>query len=70
MPTFKQLFVSDPEGARGIDLDRKAFVARKTSRRELVGDLDSYFSSLSSRTIVYKGMLTTPQLGEFFPDLA
>lgn len=69
MPTFKQLFVSDPDGSTGIDLDRKAFVARKTSRRELVGDLDSYFSSLSSRTIVYKGMLTTPQLSEFFPDL-
>ncbi len=69
MPTFRQLFISDPDGATGIDLDRKAFVARKTSRRELVGELDSYFSSLSSRTIVYKGMLTTPQLSEFFPDL-
>jgi glutamate synthase (NADPH/NADH) large chain len=69
MPTFKQLFVSDPAGATGIDLDRKAFVARKRSRRELEGELDSYFASLSSRTIVYKGMLTTPQLSEFFPDL-
>ena len=69
MPTFKQLFVSDPGGATGIDLDRKAFVARKRSRRELEGDLDTYFASLSSRTIVYKGMLTTPQLSEFFPDL-
>ncbi len=29
-----------------------------------------YFPSLSSRTLVYKGMLTTPQLAEFFPDLA
>ncbi len=69
MPTFKQLFVSDPNGSTGIDLDRKAFVARKRSRRELVGELDTYFTSLSSRTIVYKGMLTTPQLSEFFPDL-
>ncbi len=69
MPTFKQLFVSDPHGATGIDLDRKAFVARKRSRRELEGELDTYFASLSSRTIVYKGMLTTPQLSEFFPDL-
>jgi glutamate synthase (NADPH) large chain len=69
MPTFKQLFVSDPNGATGIDLDRKAFVARKRSRRELEGELDTYFASLSSRTIVYKGMLTTPQLSEFFPDL-
>ena len=69
MPTFKQLFVSDPGGATGIDLDRKAFVARKVSRRELTGDLDTYFASLSSRTVVYKGMLTTPQLSEFFADL-
>ena len=69
MPTFKQLFVSDPDGATGIDLDRKAFVARKRSRRELEGELQTYFASLSSRTMVYKGMLTTPQLSEFFPDL-
>ena len=69
MPTFKQLFVSDPAGATGIELDRKAFVARKRSRRELDGELDTYFASLSARTIVYKGMLTTPQLSEFFPDL-
>ncbi|MFK7918722.1 MAG: glutamate synthase large subunit [Ilumatobacter sp.] len=69
MPTFRQLFVVDPNGSTGIDLDRKAFVARKRMRRELVGDLDTYFSSLSSRTIVYKGMLTTPQLSEFFDDL-
>ncbi|MFK8022800.1 MAG: glutamate synthase large subunit [Ilumatobacter sp.] len=69
MPTFRQLFVSDPDGTTGLELDRKAFVARKRSRRELVDDLDTYFASLSSRTIVYKGMLTTPQLSEFFPDL-
>ncbi|MGB7879304.1 MAG: glutamate synthase large subunit, partial [Ilumatobacteraceae bacterium] len=69
MPMFKQLFVSDPAGATGIELDRKAFVARKRSRRELDGELDTYFASLSARTIVYKGMLTTPQLSEFFPDL-
>jgi glutamate synthase (NADPH/NADH) large chain len=69
MPTFKQLFVTDPAGTTGIDLDRKAFVARKRSRRELDGELDTYFASLSARTIVYKGMLTTPQLSEFFPDL-
>jgi glutamate synthase (NADPH) large chain len=69
MPTFKQLFVSDPNGTTGVDLDRKAFVARKRSRRELEGELDSYFASLSARTIVYKGMLTTPQLSQFFPDL-
>ena len=69
MPTFRQLFVTDPKGATDIDLDRMAFVARKRMRRELVDELDTYFASLSSRTVVYKGMLTTPQLGEFFTDL-
>ncbi len=69
MPWFKQLFVADLGEASGIELDRLAFVARKRSRRELTGDLDTYFASLSSRTIVYKGMLTTPQLSEFFADL-
>ncbi|NED49914.1 hypothetical protein G3I24_03160, partial [Micromonospora aurantiaca] len=33
-------------------------------------DVRVYFPSLSSRTIVYKGMLTTPQLEPFFPDLS
>ena len=69
MHAFRQLFVSDPDGSSGLALDRKAFVARKRSRRELTGDLDTYFASLSSRTVVYKGMLTTPQLSEFFADL-
>ncbi len=69
MPTFKQLFVSDPHGSTGIELDRLAFVARKRSRRELDGHLETYFASLSARTTVYKGMLTTPQLSQFFPDL-
>ena len=73
MPSFKQLFLTDPAGATGIDLDRKAFIARKRSRRELDsefdGELETYFSSLSARTIVYKGMFTTPQLSAFYPDL-
>ena len=69
MPSFKQLFISDPAGATGIDLDRKAFIARKASQRGLDGEIDTYFSSLSARTIVYKGMFTTPQLSAFYPDL-
>jgi glutamate synthase (NADPH) large chain len=69
MPTFKQLFVSSPGGETGIDLDRLTFVARKRVEHELVGEMATYFASLSARTIVYKGMLTTPQLGQFFADL-
>lgn len=71
MPEFRQLFVADaPDGdgapATGIALDRKAFVLRKRAERE--GGV--YFPSLSARTIVYKGMLTTGQLEPFFPDLS
>jgi glutamate synthase (NADPH/NADH) large chain len=71
MPSFHQLFVSDPAGATGQDLDRKVYAVRKRSEHEVSAAVGQriYFPSLSSRTLVYKGMLTTPQLGEFFPDL-
>ena len=46
-------------------LERLAFCLRKRAERET----DVYFPSLSSRTLVYKGMLTTDQLDQFFPDL-
>ena len=70
MPSFQQLFVADPAGAAGIDLDRKLFVARKRIEHELPAEQRTFFPSLSSRTLIYKGMFTTPQLAEFFPDLA
>ncbi|MCW2869565.1 glutamate synthase large subunit [Actinacidiphila oryziradicis] len=73
MPYFSQLFVAsaavageDSAKKAGIDLDRPAFVLRKRAEREA----DVYFPSLSARTIVYKGMLTTGQLEPFFPDLS
>ena len=70
MPSFKQLFVGDPAGATGIDLDRKVFIVRKRIEHELDAEFSTYFPSLSSRTLVYKGMLTTPQLSAFYPDLS
>jgi glutamate synthase (NADPH/NADH) large chain len=69
MPAFRQLFVSSPSGAAGIALDRLTFVARKRIEHELPPELRAYFSSLSARTLVYKGMFTPPQLAEFYPDL-
>ncbi|MFV0309241.1 MAG: glutamate synthase large subunit [Desertimonas sp.] len=69
MPHFRQLVISDPAGSSGLALDRKAFLVRKRIEHELDDDTATYFSSLSSRTLVYKGMLTTPQLSAFFPDL-
>ncbi|MFC6238661.1 glutamate synthase large subunit [Longivirga aurantiaca] len=66
MPRFKQLFVQAPgHRVMGMALERMAFCLRKRAEHEA----DVYFPSLSSRTIVYKGMLTTGQLKEFFPDL-
>jgi glutamate synthase (NADPH/NADH) large chain len=67
MPAFEQVFLSDATGtATGIDLDRKTFRLRKRAEREL----GTYFPSLSCRTLVYKGMVTTLQLEPFFPDLS
>jgi glutamate synthase (NADPH) large chain len=66
MPIFKQLFIKGNRGESGIALDRLAFALRKQA--EHAGEI--YFPSFSSQTIVYKGMLTTGQLEEFFPDLS
>ncbi|MEO6989291.1 MAG: glutamate synthase central domain-containing protein, partial [Aquihabitans sp.] len=72
MPTFRQVFVASPDRSlSGLDLDRRAYVARKRIEHEIGGrDETVYFPSLSCRTIVYKGMLTTPQLRGFYPDLS
>ncbi len=67
MPTFEYLFVSSAFGElAGVELDRRAFALRKRIEREH----GVYFASLSSRTIVYKGMLTTGQLEPFYPELS
>jgi len=66
MPKFEQIFVSGLNKEQGITLDRLAFCFRK----RIEHTLPVYFSSLSSKTIVYKGMLTTGQLEDFFPDLS
>ena len=77
MPSFEQIFISyaDESGATrsGIELDRAVFPFRKRVEHEVVDPASGdgvYIASLSSRTLVYKGMLTTPQLGEFFLDLS
>jgi len=64
MPTFRQVFVA-ANGVSGIDLDRRVYRVRK--RAENSGG--PFFASLSSRTLTYKGMLTTYQLEKVFPDV-
>ncbi|RJQ86832.1 glutamate synthase large subunit [Amycolatopsis panacis] len=69
MPHFTQLFLAGRRDNReGLELERAAFCVRKRAEHELAED-DLYFPSLSSRTIVYKGMLTEPQVERFFRDL-
>ncbi|GAA4402287.1 glutamate synthase large subunit [Fodinibacter luteus] len=66
MPVFRQLFVASGAGLTGLELERVAFCLRKRAEHEA----EVYFPSLSARTVVYKGMLTTGQLEPFFPDLS
>ena len=69
MPYFSLMFVRGVDGESDIDLDRLLFIARKRIEHELSADEQTYFPSLSARTLIYKGMLTTPELAQFFPDL-
>ena len=67
MPVFRQLFVAAASRrVVGLGLERLAFCLRKRAEHEA----QVYFPSLSARTMVYKGMLTTGQLEPFFPDLS
>ena len=75
MPTFRQPFIG---GATGLELERRAYVIRKRAEHELgtkgpgqdgPGRETVYFPSLSGKTFIYKGMLTTPQLKAFYLDL-
>ncbi len=73
IPTIRQVFLAGATGAgmAGIELDRRVFVARKRMEHEISGPSAAgvYFPSLSARTLVYKGMFTTPQLALVYPDL-
>ncbi|MCP3797667.1 glutamate synthase large subunit [Allokutzneria sp. A3M-2-11 16] len=72
MPHFALLVVTgaSDELPSGVALDRLAFCLRKRAEVESErAGCGVYFPSLSSRTLVYKGMLTTAQLPAFFPDL-
>ena len=66
MPEFHQVFLSGLQAENGLVLERMAFCLRKRAEHTL----PLYFPSLSAQTIVYKGMLTTGQLEDFFPDLS
>ena len=67
MPKIEQCFIKRPEGVRrGLDFDRRLYVARRVFEQS---NEDTYVVSLSSRTIVYKGMFLVGDLRRFFSDL-
>ena len=66
MPFISQVFIESTSGATDMDLERALFRLRKRSEKEI----GLYHPSLSAKTIVYKGMVTTLQLEPFFPDLS
>ncbi len=67
MPFIMQCFIKKPRGvAKGLEFDRMLYVARREFEQS---NEDTYVVSLSSRTIVYKGMFLVGQLRLFFSDL-
>lgn len=67
MPKIYQCFITKPKGVScGLDFDKRLYCVRRTFEQS---DSGTYVVSLSSRTIVYKGMFLVHQLREFYPDL-
>ena len=67
MPSIWQCFIRKPAAVeKGLAFDRRLYVVRRVFEQASSG---SYVASLSSRTIVYKGMFLVGQLRRFYPDL-
>ncbi|MGD9940453.1 MAG: glutamate synthase large subunit [Clostridia bacterium] len=73
LPRIRQAAFARPDGLSGVDFERKLFVLRKLleSEARAAGFSIDEFSipSLSSRTIIYKGMFVASQFASFYPDL-
>ena len=67
-PDIKQVFVTGVTDDRVPVFERTLYLIRKRIERR-VADKDFYVCSLSSKNIVYKGMLSSLQLRQYFPDL-
>ena len=67
MPAITQCFIRRPvKTARGLDFDRKLYLPRREYEHSVSG---TYVVSMSSRTIVYKGLFLVWQLRKFYPHL-
>ncbi len=75
MPRIRQLFVRYPSANPAIPLEQKLYVLRRVIEHGIAHSVlqqkkNFYISSFSSKTLVYKGMLTPHQLEVFYPDLS
>ena len=68
-PEIRQIFVTGATESQAVTLDRTLYIIRKRIENR-VKDKDFYICSLSSKSIIYKGMLTSGQLRRYFPDLS
>jgi glutamate synthase (NADPH/NADH) large chain len=73
-PTIKQVFVAGAPGVTDLALERRLYVIRKLFEKSVAAlDLPertfAYIPSLSTRTLIYKGMLSADQIAPMFPDL-
>ena len=74
-PHFEQLFIAAGDGLRGDAFERKLYIIRKRASHILRGDetlsqaKSFYICSLSTKVIIYKGMLAPDQVFLFYPDL-
>ena len=75
-PHFLQVFIGrNPELSEPMDFERKLYIIRRRAEKKIIPlsegmGTDFYIASLSSRTIVYKGMLTSDQMRHFYLDLS
>src|SRR5690606_27757108 len=75
MPVIEQLIVAAGPGLEGDAFERKLYLIRKRASHKLRGDASLkqaksfYVCSLSTKVLIYKGMLTPDQLMPFYPDL-
>ena len=74
-PYIEQIFVGRPAGMDADAFERKLYVVRKLTEKEIAeSEIEDkeffYIPSLSARTIVYKGLLLAPQIANFYGELS
>jgi len=71
LPRMRQLFVGAADGVEGEAFERKLYVIRRRIENRMdERDVSFHIPSLSSHTLVYKGLMLAHQVEAFFPDLA